>query len=202
MILLRPDYLVFELPSGDTVPCSATEVAAELVSEAEAPLDPQMLKNAAAAVVHYFRVELGRSAVRIEEFTLALKKALSGLGFEVTESVVPSSAIASTSAATPSSYSPMADPVGEVLTQTDLVRIESSAGELSFYPSLREDLRLRLLSSPRVLAYSGLRDCAKRLCASKRWTGRCQQVSDEIVDFLRACLRSQPEHADCLLRIQ
>lgn len=201
MILLRPDYLVFELPSGDSVPCSAAEVAAELVIEAQDPLDPQVVKNAAAAVVHYFRVELGRDVVRIDEFTLALKRVLKGFGFEVTETNATAEPV------TPAALSAFAATQitgDENCLEADLSRIEKAsghAGELSFYPILREDLRLRLRSAPKAVLYSGLRDCVKGLTASKRWNGRCQQVSDDIVHFLRACLERQPEHARCLLRI-
>src|SRR5262245_58491649 len=80
MILLRPDCLVFETPSGDHVPCSVKEVTIEFVGETEELLDRELLENAAAAVLHYFRVEQKKESVTVAEFTEALEKVLCDLG--------------------------------------------------------------------------------------------------------------------------
>ena len=67
MINLRPDCLVFELSTGEQVPCSAEELALELVLGPGVTLDPEVIRNAAAAVLHYFKAELGRHSVSVVE---------------------------------------------------------------------------------------------------------------------------------------
>lgn len=187
MIHLRPDCLVFELTTGEKVPCSAEEMAFELVVGPNQELDLEILRNAAAAVLHYFRSELGQTDVSVKEFTAALRRALSGLGFDVKEGEIsPSPSLQTTS------------PRGEV----DLASLEKSAGgggELEFFQSLRADLLHRLQSSPEMIVYRGLRPCAKGLCAARRWSDRCQEVSDQIVEYLRACLRAQTPASQCVI---
>lgn len=205
MILLRPDYLVFELPSGESVPCSVEEIAAELVVESGEPLDPTIVKNAASAVLHYFKSELGRNDVSILEFTEALKRALSTFGFHVVE-VPPTSTLQSKvipQSPPITSGGPWVEtvPCSEA-SLTEIGKSSCGVGELGFYQVLRQDMRLRLQEAPRRVRYHGLRECAQALCASKRWTIRCQRVSDEIVHFLRGCLREHSSSSACLLQIQ
>src|SRR5436190_22294220 len=82
MIQLHPDCLIFETSSGESIPCSAEVVTIELVGDSK--LDPQIVREAAAAVVYYFRNELGRDNVSVEEFSRALQKVLCRLGYDVT----------------------------------------------------------------------------------------------------------------------
>ena len=42
----------------------------------------ELIRNAATAVLHYFKEEMGRSSVSVAEFSLALEQALSGLGLK------------------------------------------------------------------------------------------------------------------------
>ena len=53
MIQLHPDCLIFETSTGESIPCSAEVVTIELVGDSK--LDPQIVREAAAAVVYYFR---------------------------------------------------------------------------------------------------------------------------------------------------
>ena len=76
MIHLRHDCLVFEFPTGELIPCSAEEIALELSLEEGQSFDPEILKNAAAAVLHYFRFELQRQEVSLHEFAAALRRVL------------------------------------------------------------------------------------------------------------------------------
>src|ERR1041384_8183207 len=82
MIQLHPDCLIFETSSGESIPCSAEVVTIELVGDSK--LDPQTVREAAAAVVYYFRNELGRDNVSGEEFSRSLQRVLNTLGYEVT----------------------------------------------------------------------------------------------------------------------
>src|SRR5260221_4957175 len=82
MILLRPDCLVFETPTGESIPCSAADVTVELLGETVDSRDRELIQDAAAAVLHYFRQVLGRTSVSLAEFSPALEQALANLGIK------------------------------------------------------------------------------------------------------------------------
>ena len=181
MIQLRTDCLVFETASG-AIPCSAEQVAVELAGESVGWLDPEVLRNAAAGVLRYFRDDLGRVTVTVGEFAEALAGVLRGFGLEViTEGEVP---------------------LEHQTIELDLreFAVESGAGfELLFFPRLRHVLREQLARSPRVLRFTGLRGCVKQLTAARRWCPRCRHLSDHIVGFLRRCLEENAPSARCSL---
>lgn len=183
MIQLHRDYLLFETSQGQVIPCSAELVAVELIGDALDSIDPELVHQAAAAVLHYFKEDLGCNTVSVGEFSRALADALQALGLQISS----------------------ADPVepGRV-PSCDLRRLAGGAGraiELSFFPILREEFSARLELSPKVLRFHGLRGCVKQLIGAKRWTQRCQVLSDQIVDFLRACLVAEGPKRSCGLMI-
>jgi hypothetical protein len=71
-----------------------------------------------------------------------------------------------------------------------------------FYPRLRTIVRSRLNGEPVVLRFSGLRACAKRLAGAKRWSPSCQRLQDQIVEYLRHCLSSEPNREGCTLVVE
>src|SRR2546428_9403662 len=83
MIQLHPDCLMFQMDGGDAIPCSAELVAVELIGEAAGALDPELVRNAARAVLHYFKVEQGKNFVSVSEFSRALAGVLRGFGLAV-----------------------------------------------------------------------------------------------------------------------
>lgn len=170
MIQLHPDHLIFTTANGEKIPCSAESITIELIGETETALDPLMVREAATAVVHYFRVELGKEVVTVEEFSKALEKVLNSLGFEV---------VASPSEASPPDLSTLVD---------DL----SGASELMFYGRLKALMVSRVAESKELVRFQGLRPCAKRLAGAKRWCPRCDQVSDQILDYMRGLFERQP----------
>ncbi len=173
MIQLRTDCLVFETSAG-AVPCSAEQVAVELVGETVGWLDPEVLRNAAAGVLRYFREDLGRTSVTVHEFAEALARVLRGLGVEV----IPAE-----------DSLPPQDTVELDLRQ---FAVESGAGfELAFFARLREVMAERLALTPKVVRLTGLRSCVKQLTASQRWCPRCRTMSDHIVGFVRRCFEEQ-----------
>ena len=181
MIQLRTDCLVFETASG-AIPCSAEQVAVELAGESVVWLDPEVLRNAAAGVLRYFRDDLGRVTVTVGEFAEALAGVLRGFGFEV---VTGAEAIP-----------------GRRTVEVDLRQfaVESGAGfELVFFPRLRDAVTRHLAGSPRLLRFTGLRGCVKQLTASRRWCPRCRVLSDHIVGFLRRCLEQSAPAPGCSL---
>ena len=121
MIQLRSDCLEFEMSTGETFPCSAETVTVELIGKAVESIDPEIVRHAAEAVLHYFKEELGRQHVTIDEFSNALEKVLKRMGFSVDADEETSPAAA-----------------GSVI-QTDLGRLAFESGkgyELMFFSRL------------------------------------------------------------------
>ena len=83
MTQLKPDCLMFQTTDGERVPCSAEWVSFELIGESATLVDPELVRHAAAAVLHYFKHELHRSFVSVAEFASALERALRGLGLSI-----------------------------------------------------------------------------------------------------------------------
>jgi hypothetical protein len=183
MIQLHPDYLLFETAQGQIIPCSAELIAVELVGDALAHLDLALVREAAAAVLHYFRQDLGWTTVSVGEFSRALADALKALGIRAS---VP-------------------EPERAPGASCDLRRLVSGADhslELGFFPTLRHTLRSQMGQSPGVLRFHGLRGCVKELTGAKRWSHRCQALHDQIVDYLRACLATEFAQASCGLIVR
>jgi len=182
MILLRPDCLVFETCTGESIPCSATEVTIEFLGEAGYRLDKELIKNAATAVLHYFKEELGRTSVSVAEFSVALEQALGALGLKI--------------------KAEQQDQASPLVAEADLLGLAFQSGkgyELPFFLSLRDEVRRKLDLSPEVLRFRGLRVCVKQLTGAKRWTRRCQCLNDQIVEYLRTCLSTEQRGASCAL---
>src|SRR5580693_9243608 len=121
MIILAEDCLVFETSAGEGVPFSAEMFSVELMGDTAKMFDTEFVKHAAAAVFHYFRDELGREAVSVAEFTLALEKILRGFNLAATAA--------------------QSDSPAPRVAQSDLCRLareSHEAGELFFFPLLRD----------------------------------------------------------------
>ena len=88
MIQLHPEYLIFRTSQGELIPCSAESVTIELIGDASSFLDPDTVREAAAAVVHYFKNDLGQHTVSVAEFSEALERALKCFGYEVTTNAI------------------------------------------------------------------------------------------------------------------
>jgi hypothetical protein len=181
MILLRPDCLVFEHTNGENVPLSAETVSIELVGDTHA-VDTEAVKHAAAAVLHYFKYGLGKQSVSMVEFSAALERALEATGIQV---AVPT-------------------PVPFRCAEADLRSLAGEAGEaaeLFFFPRLRHELRRKLSVTPTLVRFHGLRPCVKRLLGARRWTTRCQELNDRIVEFLRSCFTAEQADTGCALLV-
>ncbi|MBM3879575.1 MAG: hypothetical protein FJ387_07615 [Verrucomicrobia bacterium] len=184
MIQLHSDYLVFETPAGG-IPCAIDRVVVELAMDSVEGVDPELVKNAAAGVLHFFKTELGRDYVTVGEFSAALSSVLRGFGLEVT-------------AAAPAASDP-------TISEADLRQIAVECGqgfELAFFSRLRAVVRARLEVTPKILRFSGLRSCVKQLAGASRWTAACQQLNDQIVEYLRGCLHEHGAAAECALVIR
>lgn len=185
MIQLRADCLEFNMPDGESIPCSAETVTIELIGNAAEVLDPEVVRNAARAVLHFFKVELGRTSVSVGEFSQALAGVLRGFGLSVDE--------------------PGAVQKPKRTAGYDLRKLACESGkgfELVFFPRLRDELHQQLRHSPHVIRFRGLRGCVKQLVGAQRWSHRCQRLNDQIVDFLRHCLRVESVPRGCALVVQ
>lgn len=187
MIQLRSDCLVFEVTGGDKIPCSVEKLTIEVLSDSVASLDPEVVREAASAVLHYFRDDLGRDTVTVDEFTAALEHVLRGLGFQIQGS----------------STHPL--PLPGRVAESDLADLALRHGEsleLGFFPGLRSELRTLLAGTPQVVRFNGLRSCAIRLAGTQKWCPRSEKVSEEIVRFLRDCWGAERPKSECALMVQ
>ena len=78
MIALAADYLLFQIATGESIPCSAEMISVELADTTAEWFDAEFIHHAAGAVFHYFKHELGRQTVSVAEFAGALRKVLRG----------------------------------------------------------------------------------------------------------------------------
>ena len=181
MILLRRDCLVFEMNNGDHLPFPVEKVTVEVLGEAVKLLDQELVQNAAEAVLHFFKFEQGRDLVTLAEFTEALEKVLRNLGLHV---------------------QPVTADANFSILNTDLTQLATESGkglELIFFTRLRQEFRCQLGRAPEVLRFSGLRGCVKHLVGAQRWGPRCQDLNDQIVDYLRTCLSAEKDGITCAL---
>ncbi len=182
MISLAKDCLLFELASGESIPFSSEMISIELMGDAAARFDPEVIRHAAASVFHYFRHDLARDTVTVAEFAEALEKVLRGLGFKVN----PAEAEA---------VSPPSD-------LRALARESGAARELVFFPRLRSELRSQLQNSPRIVRFRGLRGCVKQLAGARRWSPRCEDLQEQILGYLRECLSTESREPECRLIVE
>lgn len=185
MIQLAEDCLLFQTADGEKIPYSAEMISVEILGDSASIFDSEFIKHAAAAVFHYFRDELSRESVTVAEFSLALEKILRGFNL---------------AAAT----APPENPTPRVV-QSDLCRLigqSDEAGELFFFPRLRDELRTQLRQSPQLLCFQGLRECVKQLMGTQRWSPRCQGLRDQIVEYLRSCMSQENTGTSCALVVK
>jgi len=185
MIQLHPDCLVFRTSEGELIPCSAETVTIELIGEASSILDPDTVREAAAAVVHYFKHELKRETVSVSEFSDALERALKCFGYEVS---TQAGQLEGKEAGGAEASQQAKKPCG-----TDLRAVARAAVdfELGFFQGLRDEFQRQAQGAPEVFSFWGLRDCAKEIVGAKRWCQRCERFSDQVVGYLRECLSAE-----------
>jgi hypothetical protein len=191
MIQLKSDCLIFHTTDGEQVPCSAEWVTLELMGEGADLIDPEIVRHASAAVLHYFKHELQRPFVSVGEFALALEKVLRSFGLSVYADHQPA---------------PAPNPAPQRVLESNLAELAGSAAnegfELLFFPQLRQELKRQLGQSPNLLRFNGLHGCVKQLAGAQRWNRRCQTLHDQIVEFLRSCWQTEPASQSCALVVR
>ena len=174
MITLAGDCLIFELASGESVPCSADMVCVELEGNTVELFDSEFVEQATSAVFHYFKYELCRESVGVGEFAGALEKVLRGFAATAQPPVDQSARLR--------------------VLEADLHRLareSGEGGELLFFARLRAEFQQQLRQAPKILRFHGLRGCVKHLTGAQRWSVRCQDLEGEIVAYLRQCLSAE-----------
>ena len=180
MISLASNCLMFQLPSGESVPFSAEMVSIEVMGEVSG-FNPELVKQAAASVFHYFKNDLGRKSITVAEFAGALEKVLRGFGLAVSA---------------PEEKKPLPTAVADLRL---LARECGSANELFFFPRLRDQIRTQLEKSPRLVRFRGLRGCVKQLTGARRWSARCEKLHCQILEYLRECVSCESPDGECRL---
>lgn len=185
MILLSPDCLLFQMPSGESIPCSADMISVELGDGAGGLFEQDFVEHAAASVFHYFKHHLGRQTVTVAEFAAAFERVLCGLGLKLDAGRI-------------------AGRGGDKFTKDlRLLAQEAGAGcELLFFPRLRASVREQVQDSPQLICFHGLRGCVKRLLGAQRWSPRCEQFRDQIVEFLRHSVKVEAACDSCGLMVE
>ncbi len=187
MIQLKSDCLIFQTNDGEQVPCSAEWVTLELMGEGAQLVDPEVVRHASAAVLHYFKHELQRQFVSVAEFAAALEKVLRSFGLSVYAD--------NETQASPDEERRVLDCNLQALATSAV----AEGFELLFFPQLRQELQKQLQQGPQVLRFRGLRGCVKQLAGTPRWNQRCQNLNDQIVDFLRSCWETEHASHSCAL---
>ena len=185
MILLSPDCLLFQMPSGESIPFSAEMISVELGEGAGGLFDQDFIEHAAASVFHYFKHELGRQTVSVAEFAEAFEGVLLRLGLKLDAGRV------------------IAGGTNQAAADLRLLADEAGSGsELVFFPRLRASVREQVRSSPQLIRFHGLRACVKQLAGARRWSPRCEQLRDQIVDFLRRSAKVEAAGDTCALMVE
>ena len=185
MIALASDFLIFRLANGECAPFSADMISIHVLGDTARWFDADYLSHAAKGVFHYFKHELNRQIVTVNEFAGALEKVLRGFKAEMLTTAGAGLQL----------------DIGEA----DLCSLAHEAGggcELIFFPRLRHELQEQLRRSPRVLHFHGLRACVKQLTGARRWTRRCGDLAEQIVSFLRGCLETDGRPVEVALLVR
>lgn len=210
MIQLRHDCLWLQGEDGAVIPCSVEQISLEIIGGTKASLEPEVLRHAAAAVLHYFKVELSRDTVTVVEFAAALSRVLAGFGLtlEVAE-VKPDPTPAASPSETATEPDTVEDLAGagavavaevrEVHVQSadlrELAALAGKLGELEFFPRLHDALRKGLDAGPEVVEFNHLRSAVKLLLGRKHWTNGCRELEARIVEALRTWLAEERRRA-------
>jgi hypothetical protein len=207
MINILPDHIFLGTSESGVFPCSADQITLELVGSGMMGWDVGLLREATAAVVHYFREDLGRLVISPDEFADALTRVLEGLGVLVEvggidlspESLGTQDGAGVMGASCPIQPNPAVPHSGEASggilgkmppdAREDLSRLAEEAGklgELAFFRGLHDCLTDRVRHGAAHLEFHGLRPAVKQLLGRKHWSSRCGELEARIVESLRS----------------
>ena len=192
MIRLHSSALIVCYPDGHREPLDVHDLVEHLAADADFAingLDPWVLEKVVESVVHHLRIDLQRDQVLLAEFLQWMQTLLDGY---LQEAAVSGQ-----------------DDLPRKLDLFETARRCGTGFELEFFSKVRQFLirqSLRPGAAPdavgssatqvipavnpnrerkAALQITGLRRCAKFLSGRRRWSKRCSETRDEILDYIR-----------------
>jgi hypothetical protein len=185
MIQVQPDCFWIQTEKGDLIPCSPDSIAIEILGNETPLLDPEVVKQAVHAILYYYQNDLGRNSITIAEFTQSLEEALKSV-----EGI---------------SKKPILETEDKIILQMDIAGLAERANsgfELLFFNELRQVMTEKLASKPHIVQCVRLREGIKMILHQNHWNHKCQQLSDQVVAYLRSLLKTHPDRPSCALIIR
>lgn len=193
MIELRRDHLWLAQAGGEAIPCSAEELTFEIVGSGADGISPEVLRHAAAGVLHYFKEDLGQTRITLGEFAAALARVLSGFGYTI--EVAGAGLDGAISQEAP----------GPQVRRLDLRAVAvdvGKMGELGFFPRLHSLFLQQLASGPGTVDIHGLRAAVKELLGRKHWNQDCRELETRIIETLRQWYHRETEAREAAMVVR
>ncbi len=167
------------------------EIVVELAGKRDELPDKDLVTQAVSAVIYYIKTDLRINAIPVEKFSILLETVLEGFGYSVETKVKNGKA-------------KKVDSGKNELLSVDLQKVVDEIGggyELFFFNHLHQTVLRCLEHNPKYIYLYGLQDCVKKLTGLKKWNNRCQNLSEDIVCFVREQFQSN-KGLDCRLLIR
>jgi len=168
------------------------EIVVEITGKQNELPDEDLVVQAVSAVIYYIRTDLMVDTISVEKFSTLLETVLEGFGF-IVETKVKNGRTKKMDNGKP-----------EPIT-VDLQKVVDDIGsgyELFFFNRLQQTVSKCIELNPKFVYLYGLQDCVKKLTGVKRWNYRCQNLSEDIVSFVREQFQTNNKGLNCALLIR
>jgi len=168
------------------------EIVVEITGKQNELPDEDLVVQAVSAVIYYIRTDLMVDTISVEKFSTLLETVLEGFGF-IVETKVKNGRTKKMDNGKP-----------EPIT-VDLQKVVDDIGsgyELFFFNRLQQTVSKCMELNPKFVYLYGLQDCVKKLTGVKRWNYRCQNLSEDIVSFVREQFQTNNKGLNCALLIR
>jgi hypothetical protein len=176
MIALPQDLPLVEWQKRRNVPLSEGWLAESIQNSAhKAGLNQwHWTEDVAKAISYYLQSEFNGTLITSDQLQVLIKKSLRSIGYpEIAKSLTI-----------------VAPRVSIHLNEL----ASRSCHELIFFAQLEERLNEARSVHVRGIKLEGLRSCVKTLGNTPRWRSSCQDLSDEIVSYVRSHLKKWEKH--------
>ena len=184
MILLADNCLVFQTASGESIPHTAESISVEVLGDAANLFDPNSSSTPPPPSFIITGMNSAAKPSPSRNFPSRWKKSCAA----------SSSRQESAAQASGSAHHPVRPPPARPAIRR--------RRRTFFFPRLRDELQALLRQSPQMLCFQGLRQCVKQLSGAQRWSRRCQELQDQIVEFLRTCMSRETSGTSCALVVK
>lgn len=192
MIPRQSDYPEFSNSDSGEMLRIEGEIVVELAGKQNELPDRDLITQAVSAVIHYIRTDLMVDTIPVKDFSILLETVLEGFGYIVDTKVK--------NGRTEKMDNGKPEPLS-----VDLQKVVDDIGsgyELFFFNHLQQTVSKCLELNPKFIYLYGLQDCVKKLTGMKRWSYRCQNLSEDIVSFVREQFQSNNKGLNCALLIR